>query len=727
MNTYYSREGRMDYSPALLGNGEISLQLDFMGQQVFEEKELDTCETPPARSVASPNIWWAGRRYVYDSRRFLIPFGQMLANIEGLPVRPAEWNQTLDTQGAKVCSECLYEEGEKINVDAFIHHDMNLLAIRRKFNLKEKRAFQLSYRLRSNNADNIVRGDPLVWTAPSPLKHSRRDTIDPDNTLPRYMEIFPSADPVTGGWRIRYTVDGQWDYEGVILLFADRPLKRGWTGNVFTLSGEAKDEEVTLYLILRDNVDEENYEETAVRQAMDVLCLGYDGMYTSHKAGWDAYYAESHVQLSDENLMKVYRAAQYDLKCFTTRWSIPVGLNDMCWEGKYYAYDEYFAYIGLLTGNHMELAGRVPRFRNQVLPTARQRVTDTAVRYPWITVETGEEASTPAAWVDHVFHMANVTVGAWEYYAYTKDEGYLREIAWPIMLPCTEFYRRYMIFRVEGGKTIVGPCTDWERLGTAVRNAYMTTCGVIYTLQLTARAGRILGYDPQYIEECETIAAELYDGLPNNGERYLPHPLCGEQRSIGVFGGMFPYHIMEKNNPLQQSAIEDYQKFEGTYGNMYAVGSGVSAWFAAWKGIAYARLHEPERAMTCVRQAASSQGCFGELFEINEETHRFRPWFSTANGIYMAAVHNALIQSNDGMIELLPGYAAEEGDVSFELSVEGDLTVSICVSGGCLKHLSLKPGKRCSYHQITLRLPNWLSLQTAQIDDGGLTIIQIES
>ena len=66
MNTYYSREGRMDYSPALLGNGEISLQLDFMGQQVFEEKELDTGETPPARSVASPNIWWAGRRYVYD-------------------------------------------------------------------------------------------------------------------------------------------------------------------------------------------------------------------------------------------------------------------------------------------------------------------------------------------------------------------------------------------------------------------------------------------------------------------------------------------------------------------------------------------------------------------------------------------------------------------------------------------------------------------------------------
>ena len=45
------------------------------------------------------------------------------------------------------------------------------------------------------------------------------------------------------------------------------------------MSGEAENKEVTLYLILRDNVDEDNYEETAVLQAMDILCLGYDGMY----------------------------------------------------------------------------------------------------------------------------------------------------------------------------------------------------------------------------------------------------------------------------------------------------------------------------------------------------------------------------------------------------------------------------------------------------------------
>ena len=131
MITYSSEEKRLDYAPALLGNGEVALQLDFMGQQAFEVAELNTTESAPARSGSSNNIWWAGRRYVYDHRRFLIPFGQLLANVDGLSERPAEWTQTLDTQGAQIHSECHYEDGDQIGIDAFLHHDMNLLAIRK--------------------------------------------------------------------------------------------------------------------------------------------------------------------------------------------------------------------------------------------------------------------------------------------------------------------------------------------------------------------------------------------------------------------------------------------------------------------------------------------------------------------------------------------------------------------------------------------------------------------
>ena len=204
------------------------------------------------------------------------------------------------------------------------------------------------------------------------------------------------------------------------------------------------------------------------------------------------------------------------------------------------------------------------------------------------------------------------------------------------------------------------------------------------------------------------MGARLYEGLPHDGEKYVPHPGC-EQKSIGVFGGLFPYRIQREDNPLQRAAIEDYQKYEGTYGNMYAVGSGVSSWFAAWKGIAYARMHEPERAFACLRQAASSQGCFGELFEINEERAVFRPWFTTANGIFLATVHNMLLQSTPGSVDLLPGFAKEEGDVEFTLPAEGDLLVHARVQSGRLTELSFKKGENCTLTKLSVRLPAWLA------------------
>lgn len=694
MKQYFSKEGRADYAPPILANGEMSLALDFMGTHAFQPDELDRADDRVLiaqdnkdqwnkRNYAGTHIWWSGRRYVSTIQRFLIPFGQLGAQIEGLADRPEEWNQTLDTEGARMLAECLYAGGEKLGVEAFVHHDMNLLCVRRRFELKETRPIRLTYRL------------------------AKKENVE---EYPRYMQVSPAPDPLTGGWRIHYSVPGQWDYEGVILVFADRPLTRSWEKNVFSLSGDTA-RDLTLFVLLRDNIDEENYEEVAEEQARQALSLGYDGLYAAHAAQWAKFYAESQVKLADERLMDVYRAAQYDLKAWTTPWSIPVGLCDNCWEGKFFAYDEYFGYIGLLTGNHRELAVRVPRFRKAGLAQAVKRMSSKGIneaRYVWETSETGEEAAIPGFWYEHIFHMANISVGAWEYFQYTQDREFLRETAWPVMRACAEFYLRHMVYRVEGGKTIIGRCTDWERLGSSVQNAYMTTCSVIRTLQVTAEAAQMLSLDPDFVREANDVAARLYEGLPHDGEKYVPHPDC-TQKSIGVFGGLFPYRIQREDNPLQRAAIEDYQKYEGTYGNMYAVGSGVSSWFAAWKGVAYARMHEPERAFACLRQAASSQGCFGELFEINEEHAVYRPWFTTANGIFLATVHNMLLQSTPGSVDLLPGFAKEEGDVEFTLPAEGDLLVHARVQDGKLTELSFKKGENCTLTKVSVRLPAWLA------------------
>lgn len=694
MITYSSEENRKDYSQPILSNGELSTALDFMGTNRFCVSENDNEEDGKkiGRAFAGDYIWWSGRRYAYSVQRYLIPFGKLDFMASKLPLRPAKWSQTLDTEGAASFSECIYEGGAKAEIDAFLHHDVNLLAIRRRFHGFDKKDVSFIYDLCGKEA--------------------------PDR-FPRYMETSAEIDGLTHGFKIRFSINGQWDYRGVILFFTDRKLRPRQNGNRFILSGKAAD--TSVYMIFRDNINSEAYEAEAEATAAEVLSKGFDGMYSSHKKAWEDFLYESHVSLSDEKIMQVYRSAQYNLKAWTTRWSVPIGINDCYWEGHFFAYDEYFSFIALLTGGHRSLARRVPDFRKSGLQKAISRMSSkfmTEARYPWQTVETGEEASTPGFWYEHIFHMANASIGAFEYYLYTNDTDFLRETAWPVMRACSEFYLRHMIYVIEGGKTVIGRCTDWERLGSSVINPYFTTCGVIYTLRLSAEAARILNTDEEFIRTAEETANRLYEGLPSDGEKYVPHPGT-DHRSIGVFGGMFPYFIQDENNVLQRNAIEDFQKYEGTYGNMYSVGKGVSSWFASWKSIAYSRLHEPCRAFAGIRQAVNTSGCFGELFEINEENLIMRPWFTTAAGTFITAVHNALIQSSHGTVDLLPGFPAEEKDVSFTLPAKGDITVSVTVKDGKLKELSVIPGEKCDTAKLNVRLPLWLNIDDDTVINSG--------
>ena len=44
MKQYFSRQGRADYAPPILANGEMSLALDFMGTHAFQPDELDRAD-----------------------------------------------------------------------------------------------------------------------------------------------------------------------------------------------------------------------------------------------------------------------------------------------------------------------------------------------------------------------------------------------------------------------------------------------------------------------------------------------------------------------------------------------------------------------------------------------------------------------------------------------------------------------------------------------------------
>lgn len=64
------------------------------------------------------------------------------------------------------------------------------------------------------------------------------------------------------------------------------------------------------------------------------------------------------------------------------------------------------------------------------------------------------------------------------------------------MKECALFLLSHMVYN-NGGRITIGKCTDIERLGPAVENAFLTSCGAIYSFETAAKAADILGIDAE--------------------------------------------------------------------------------------------------------------------------------------------------------------------------------------------------------------------------------------
>lgn len=220
----------------------------------------------------------------------------------------------------------------------------------------------------------------------------------------------------------------------------------------------------------------------------------------------------------------------------------------------------------------------------------------------------------------------------------------------------------------------------------------MTTCSAISLLKICAESAKILETDEKYAKECEQIAAWLYESLPHNEERYVPYPNC-PQRSIAVFSGKFPFDVLDNDDPKMKKAFDDFIAHENTYGNMYKTGKKVSPWYAVWKAQAYARCKMGKEAWEHLVQSFESVGVFNEMFEINEDARRMRPWFMTAAGVYISTLSDMLLSCEDGCIELLPSF---DQDVEFKLSAKGGYVICAKVENGELVKLTVENQSKLS-------------------------------
>ena len=694
------------YVPPLVSNGSLCMLVDYLGGQSQRSYVRMT-----------PTIFWEGHRYGPPKDQ-LIPFGHFETEVAADGNRlaaPATWTQTLDTRSARVSCRNDYACGLTVETEVFCPFAADVVAVKKR-----------------------------VSAAAGSVKSARLSFAYAFGT-PRRVACTPAWNAGARRAEFRFEADAHQPCAGLVSVFADRPADGAVKGSTATLSVDCdvaagQPVEVTFFLAFADSLGGKDFAGRAAALQERLLRLGWDGLLDEHRKAWGAYWDESYVRLPDPKLERTYCTAQYHLRANATKWSFPVGVFNTHWAGRFFGWDEMFCYQALVSSGHAEIARRGPEFRRAGLKIALDRAAHYGkpgpygARYPWETIEDGTESTPPGFWLEHVFHMSNIALAAWFQYLYTEDRSYLEKTGYPVIRECARFFLENMVNELPDGRLIIGKCTDLERLGPAKSNPFMTACGAIYTLESAAKAAGTLGCDPQEAAAWQRAASKLRESLPAEGGRYVPYAGCKDE-SVASLGGLFPYPLFDEKNALQREAVSNYVRNGRAFGNMYQMGTSVCAWYLGWMAAALAGLGDAVEPVRMLDEAADGAGCFGEMFEINEEQVARTPWFSTASGNVVYALNQMLVQNReDGEIRLARGVPPAWKDYAFKLACYGDLAVEVRVADDRLARLALRPGDAARVHHRALVLPAALAegvawnkaVVTGESVRGGSRVVEVQ-
>lgn len=654
---YDSRRRSDCYFPPILGNGDISFAPDCEGMLNYT---LDDYWNGSGMEAFDGIVVRCGRRSNNSAKTGtsrLFSFGKFKFN-EGSALK--EWSQELMAEKGRVESICRYEDEVEILSKALIHPTHNIYALNKTFdNIKKSKKF--SY-------DVVIEGYNDAIAQLTKVTHTRI-----------------CENEVAIGFQM-YGMDV---YTGEVRVFTDKEFNALPIRNGIRIEFEASEgESISFYYYLEDDLETSDYSRCLDELKAMIDRCAFAGLEKECEENYKEFFSLGFVNTNDKKLDDIYKKALYNLKCYTTKYSVPVGLNNGAWDGRYFAFDEYYSFYALLGANRKDLAKRVPTFRlEECLETAinnatpwTKRAEGEIAKFLWETGEKGEVELSPVGyWLDHVFHMAVIGIGAFEYYEYTLDKDFLKR-CYRMIRACARFFSEYMIYR-DGEKYYIGRCTDLERMGFGVLNPFMTSCGAVKLLECCAKAARILETDEEYAKRCEMLARKLRKSLPVQNGMYVPHLDCN-QKSIAVFAGKFPFNVIDNKDEKLLKAWEDFEDNGSSFGNMYAVGSKISPWYACWKAEGYARMGMAKKAYEALRQSYESAGVFNEMFEINEAAVKKRPWFTTASAVFISTVNEMLLQSDEKVINILPAFPVSKENISFKLAVKGGAVASVRIENG---------------------------------------------